>query len=416
MTFTLTKSILTIKLDSISTLALALFMLLCGYSLRNKSHLLKRICLPDAVIGGLLFMVVRMILHIIGIIEIEMDTTFQSLAMIAFFTCIGLTTNLYKNNNSASKLLLKYWGICAVLSIIQNIIGLGAAIALKIPPVYGVLAGTTTMMGGHGNGSAFGLTASNLGFSNGQEIGIACATFGMLCGSLLGSPIAKRLIDRYNLTTLETQEVTVSYFEKRKPNNQQSGNNKTIAQLKNLFVIALLMAIGSWLASFLSSFSENIVLPEYIGGMFLGLIVRNTLCLKHKQMIDCFAINDLSNIFLSVFLSISMVSVKLWQLKDIALSLLIILLLQVVFILLYTKFFVFRFLGKDYDSAVMCAGLIGHGLGATPNAIANMDSICYRYGHSNVAMFIVPTVAASLIDLIMIPTIVLFFNFAVSIS
>ena len=150
--------------------------------------------------------------------------------------------------------------------------------------------------------------------------------------------------------------------------------------------------------------------------MFLGLIVRNTLCLKHKQMIDCFAINDLSNIFLSVFLSISMVSVKLWQLKDIALSLLIILLLQVVFILLYTKFFVFRFLGKDYDSAVMCAGLIGHGLGATPNAIANMDSICDRYGYSNAAMFIVPTVAASLIDLIMIPTIVLFFNFAVSMS
>lgn len=360
-------------------------------------------------------MLIRMVLHIVGIIEFEMDTAFQSPAMIAFFTCIGVMTNLHRDN-AVSKLLFKYWGICAFLAVIQNVIGIVIAIALHISPVYGVLAGTTTMMGGHGNGSAFGLTASNLGFSNGQEIGIACATFGMLCGTLIGSPFAKMLIDRYHLTPLETNVVHVSSSEAESLRDNQIGRSKTIHLMKNLSVIALIMVIGSWIASFVSGFLNNIVLPEYIGGMFLGLIIRNTICSKHKQVIDHSVISGLSNIFLNVFLSISMVSVELWQLKDIAVALLIILMMQVLCILLYTKFFVFRFLGRNYNSAVMCAGLIGHGLGATPNAIANMDSVCEKYGDSNVAMFVVPAVAASLIDLVMIPTIIIFFNFAVAIS
>ena len=416
MTFEFTKYTLTIQLDSIGTLTIALCMLLCGYSLRKRVPLLQRLCLPDVVIGGLIFMMVRTALHIAGIIELEMDITFQSPAMIAFFTCIGLMTSLQRDNIAVSKLLLKYWGVCAFLAIMQNLIGLGTAIALRISPVYGILAGTTTMMGGHGNGSAFGLTASNLGFSNGQEIGIACATFGMLCGALIGSPFAYSLIDRYHLTPLKHKAVNTPSFERDILKDCQSSRSKTHYLIKNLFIIASIMVIGSWLASFVSVFLKNIVLPEYIGGMFLGLTVRNTVGSKYKKLVDQNAISDLSNVFLNIFLSISMVSVELWKLKDIAVALLVILLIQVVFILLYSRFFVFRILGNDYDSAVMCAGLIGHGLGATPNAIANMDSIGEKYGDSNVAMFIVPAVASSLIDLVMIPTIVIFFNFAVSLS
>lgn len=415
MTFTFVQNTLTIQLDSIGTLSLALCMLLCGYSLRKKSHLLQRFCLPDVVIGGFIFMLIRMIFYTSRIIEFEMDTTFQSPAMIAFFTCIGLMTNLH-SDNTVSKLLLKYWSICALLAVIQNVIGLGTAIALQISPVYGVLAGTTTMMGGHGNGSAFGLTVSELGFANGQEIGIACATFGMLCGATIGSPFAKSLIYRYHLSPSENKVIHALSSEGKSPTGDQNSRSKAIHLMKNLTVIALIMVIGSWLALLVSGFLNNIVLPEYIGGMFLGLVVRNTIFSKYKQVIDHSVISDVSNIFLSVFLSISMVSVELWQLIDIAAALFVILVVQVIFILLYTRFFVFRFLGHDYDSAVMCAGLIGHGLGATPNAIANMDSVCEKYGDSNAAMFVVPTVAASLIDLVMIPTIIMFFNFAVAIS
>lgn len=416
MTFEFTKNTLTIQLDSIGTLTIALCILLCGYSLRRRVHLLQRFCLPDVVIGGLLFMMIRTALHIARIIEFEMDIAFQSPAMIAFFTCIGLMTNLQRDNVAVSKLLFKYWGVCALLAIMQNVIGLGTAIALRISPVYGILAGTTTMMGGHGNGSAFGLTASNLGFSNGQEIGIACATFGMLCGALIGSPFAYSLIDRYDVTSVRSKVVYTPRIETDILKDNQSSRSKTYYLIKNLFVIALIMVIGSWLASLVSAFLKNIVLPEYVGGMFLGLIVRNTVGSKYKKLVDQNAINDLSNVFLNIFLSISMVSVELWKLKDIAVALLVILAVQVIFILLYSRFFVFRFLGKDYDSAVMCAGLIGHGLGATPNAIANMDAICEKYGDSHVAMFIVPAVASSLIDLVMLPTIVIFFNFAVSLS
>lgn len=415
MTFTFVQNTLTIQLDSIGTLALALCMLMCGYSLRKKCHLLQRFCLPDVVIGGFIFMLIRMIFYTIGIIEFEMDTTFQSPAMIAFFTCIGAMTNLH-SDNTVSKLLLKYWTVCALLAVIQNVIGLGTAIVLQIQPIYGVLAGTTTMMGGHGNGSAFGLTASELGFANGQEIGIACATFGMLCGAAIGSPFSKWLIYRYHLCPPEAKVIDALSSERKSPINDQNSHNKTVHLIKNLTVIALIMVMGSWLALFVSGFLNNIVLPEYIGGMFLGLVVRNTICSKNEQVIDYSIISDVSDIFLNVFLSISMVSVELWQLMDIAAALLVILVIQVLFILLYARFFVFRFLGHDYDSAVMCAGLIGHGLGATPNAIANMDSVSEKYGGSSVAMFVVPAVAASLIDLVMIPTIIVFFNFAVVIS
>lgn len=402
-------------MDSIGTLTIALCILLCGYSLRKKSRLLQQLCLPDVVIGGLIFMLIRTILHIVGIIEFEIDTSFQSPAMIAFFTCIGIMTDLRKDK-VFSKLLFKYWSVCALLAIMQNVVGIGIATILHMPPIYGVLAGTTTMMGGHGNGSAFGLTASSLGFSNGQEIGIACATFGMLCGALIGSPFAKFLINKYNLTSLKTKVIHTSFSETESPIDNQTGGNKTIHLIKNLFVITLIMVIGSWLASFVSNFLNNIVLPEYIGGMFLGLLIRNTICSKYKQVIDYSEISNVSNIFLNIFLSISMVSVELWQLKDIATALFVILVVQVLLILIYTRFFVFRFLGHNYDSAIMCAGLIGHGLGATPNAIANMDSVCRKYGDSNIAMLVVPAVAASLIDLVMIPTIIVFFNFAVSIS
>lgn len=415
MIFTFTQNTLTIQMDSISTLALALCMLQCGYSLRKNSHLLQRFCLPDAVIGGFIFMLIRMVLHIVRIIEFEMDTAFQSPAMIAFFTCIGVKTDLHRDG-AVSKLLLKYWGVCAILAIVQNIIGLGIAIALQISPVYGILAGTTTMMGGHGNGSAFGLTASDLGFANGQEIGIACATFGMLCGALIGAPFAKSLIDRYHLTPLRANVVQASFAGVESPRDDQIGRSKTIHLIKNLSVIAVIMVIGSCLASFVSGFLNNIVLPEYIGGMFLGLIVRNTLFSKYRQTIDYSIVSDISNIFLSVFLSISMVSIELWKLEDIAAMLLIISVAQVLFILLYSRFFVFRYLGHNYDAAVMCAGLIGHGLGATPNAIANMDSVCEKCGDSDVAMFVVPAVASSLIDIVMIPTIIIFFNIAVAMS
>ena len=414
MTFTYIQDTLIIKMDSVSTLTLGLCILLCGYSIQRKFCFLQRLCIPAVAIGGFIFMLIRMALYMIGIVEFEMDITFQSPAMMAFFTCIGIMTDLHKKN-AISKLLIKYWCVCALLAIMQNVIGLGLAIALHISPIYGVLAGTTTMMGGHGNGSAFGLTASNLGFSNGQEIGISCATFGMLFGALLGAPFAKSLINRYHLSPSGARVVYASFSEVEAQRNDQQGG-KTTRIMKNLSVISLVMVIGSCMASFVSGFLNQIVLPEYIGGMFLGLIIRNTVFSKYEQVIDYSVVSNVSNICLNIFLSISMISVEIWKLKDIATALLIILVVQVIFVLVFARFLAFRFLGRNYDSAVMCAGLIGHGLGATPNAIANMDSVCEKYGDSSVAMFVVPAVASSLIDLVMIPTIICFFNFAVSIS
>lgn len=413
MSFSIDNGMLMIGTSAIGGLAVAMCMLMLGYVLRRKIQFFEKCCFPAAVVGGLLFALIHFALHQTGVAEISLDTTFQSPAMVTFFTCIGFSAD-FKTIKKGGLLLVVYWLFCAVLAVAQNTLAFGMSYVVNISPVYAVLAGTTTMMGGHGNGGAFGLTAQEMGYAAGQAVGLACATFGLISGSLAGGPFARSIIERKKLSP-STDDWEYAQEIAKESSTRPAADLHSV--LKTVTFIAVTMTIGAIAADFISRFLGDVTLPNYVGGMFMGAILRNVNEKFHFIDLDFMLIDRISEIMLSVYLALAMSSMLLWQLIDLFVPLLIILGCQLVFVLLYARVLVFPTLtkvgGNGYDAAVMCSGLLGHGLGATPNAIANMEAVTEKYGPSKKAMLVVPLVASVLIDFVMIPTIVTFFNIAI---
>lgn len=412
MSFSMVNGIATIHLDAIGTLALALVLLLLGNYLRNHVSFLERFCIPAPVAGGFTFSFIHCILYMAGILCFEFDTAYQSPAMIAFFTCVGLATSV-KGLKKGGKDIVVYYVLCCVLVTVQSILSIVLSFATGIEPIYGFLAGSTTMVGGHGNGGSFGQTITDMGYAAGLTVGMACATFGLVSGSLLGGPFANHLIKKFKL---DPSRADTSFDEPVETLDGEVGeDHSNLNLMKHIAYIAVIMTIGGFIVAKISNLINGVTLPAYVGGMFLGVIVRNV---NEKTKLIHFnqrTIDGMQDVFLSVFLSIAMMSLKLWQLIDLAIPLLIILFAQVAFIILFARFICFPLLGKTYDTAVMLAGMmIGHGLGATPNAIANITSVTSKYGPSKKAMFIVPIIAAAFLDLYLLPAIVVTFNVAVN--
>ncbi len=411
MSFSMVDGIATIHLDAIGTLALALVLLLLGNYLRNHVSFLERFCIPAPVAGGFTFSFIHCILYMAGILCFEFDTAYQSPAMIAFFTCVGLATSV-KGLKKGGKDIVVYYVLCCVLITVQSVLSIVLSFVTGIEPIYGFLAGSTTMVGGHGNGGSFGQTITDMGYAAGLTVGMACATFGLVSGSLLGGPFANHLIKKFKL---DPSKADNSFDE---PVGELEGevaeDHSNLNLMKHIAYIAVIMTIGGFIVAKISNLINGVTLPAYVGGMFLGVIVRNV---NEKTKLIHFnqrTIDGMQDVFLAVFLSIAMMSLKLWQLIDLAIPLLIILFAQVAFILLFARFICLPLLGKTYDTAVMLAGMIGHGLGATPNAIANITSVTSKYGPSKKAMFIVPIIAAAFLDLFLLPAIVVTFNVAVN--
>ena len=411
MSFSMVNGITTIHLDAIGTLALALVLLLLGNYLRNHVSFLERFCIPAPVAGGFTFSFIHCILYMAGILCFEFDTAYQSPAMIAFFTCVGLATSV-KGLKKGGKDIVVYYVLCCVLVTVQSILSIVLSFATGIEPIYGFLAGSTTMVGGHGNGGSFGQTITDMGYAAGLTVGMACATFGLVSGSLLGGPFANHLIKKFKL---DPSRADTSFDEPVETlDGEVAEDHSNLNLMKHIAYIAVIMTIGGFIVAKISNLINGVTLPAYVGGMFLGVIVRNV---NEKTKLIHFnqrTIDGMQDVFLSVFLSIAMMSLKLWQLIDLAIPLLIILFAQVAFIILFARFICFPLLGKTYDTAVMLAGMIGHGLGATPNAIANITSVTSKYGPSKKAMFIVPIIAAAFLDLYLLPAIVVTFNVAVN--
>ena len=411
MSFSMVNGIATIHLDAIGTLALALVLLLLGNYLRNHVSFLERFCIPAPVAGGFTFSFIHCILYMAGILCFEFDTAYQSPAMIAFFTCVGLATSV-KGLKKGGKDIVVYYVLCCVLVTVLSILSIVLSFATGIEPIYGFLAGSTTMVGGHGNGGSFGQTITDMGYAAGLTVGMACATFGLVSGSLLGGPFANHLIKKFKL---DPSRADTSFDEPVETLDGEVGeDHSNLNLMKHIAYIAVIMTIGGFIVAKISNLINGVTLPAYVGGMFLGVIVRNV---NEKTKLIHFnqrTIDGMQDVFLSVFLSIAMMSLKLWQLIDLAIPLLIILFAQVAFIILFARFICFPLLGKTYDTAVMLAGMIGHGLGATPNAIANITSVTSKYGPSKKAMFIVPIIAAAFLDLYLLPAIVVTFNVAVN--
>lgn len=408
MEFEIIDGIKNINLDMISTVALGSLLLLFGNFLKRKIKLLEKFCIPGPVIGGLLFAIIIFILKTSNMLNISMDTTLQSPFMIAFFTTIGLgaSFNLLKKGG---KLLIIYWILCGLLSIAQNLIGVIGAKITNINPLIGIMCGAVSMEGGHGAAASFGATVESLGVNGAVTIGMAAATFGLMCGGLIGGPISRYLIDKYKLTPNKNEvnnNVSVEDVAGVKLSDSFTSNTMIV----QIAVIASCMTIGSVVGTWFSDIT-GIVLPGYVGAMFIAVIFRNLNDKFNIVNLDLYSIDIISNICLGIFLTMALMTIKLWELSGLAGPMIVIVAAQVIFIALYGAFIAFRILGKDFDAAIMVSGMLGHGLGATPNALANINSVTSKYGNSTKAFLIVPLVGAFLIDLVAIPTIVTFINF-----
>ena len=379
-----------IELNQITTLFLAAALYLLGTMLVNRIGILDRFLIPAPVVGGLLFAIGALILKSSGIVEISLDTSLQSIFMVAFFTTVGLGAS-FKLIKLGGKLLIIYLLLCGVTVFMQNVIGVSLAKLFNIDPLLGVMSGAVSLTGGHGGAAAYGQTIEALGTTSAVTIGMAAATLGLICGSLSGGPVARRLIGKYNLKPKEGE--MAEYVEKdEKPIGQHSF-------MVQVTMITLSMAGGTILGDLFTE-ATGFVLPAYIGAMFVAVIVRNIVDRFLPGTVNMKEINLIGDVSLAIFLSMALMSIKLWELAGLALPLIGIIFVQVVFIVGFSVFVMFRALGKDYDAAVMISGFLGHGLGATPNAMANMGATVNKFGPSRTAFLVVPIVGAFLMDVV----------------
>ncbi|MEZ7172868.1 sodium/glutamate symporter [Sporosarcina sp. OR05] len=391
-----------IEINQITTLFLAAAVYLLGTALVHRIGILDRFLIPAPVVGGLLFAILALVLQSTGIVEISLDTSLQSLFMIAFFTTVGLGAS-FKLIKLGGKLLVIYLLLCGVTVFMQNVIGVSLAKVFHIDPLLGVMSGAVSMSGGHGGAAAYGQTIEELGISSAVTIGMAAATLGLICGSLSGGPISRHLIGKYNLKPKEGN--VEEYVEQdEKPIGQHSF-------MVQVAMITLSMAGGTLIGDLFTE-ATGFVLPAYIGAMFVAVLVRNIVDRFLPGTVNMKEINLIGDVSLAIFLSMALMSIKLWEVAGLALPLVGIIIIQVAFIVVFAVFVMFRALGKDYDAAVMIAGFLGHGLGATPNAMANMGATVNKFGPSRTAFLVVPIVGAFLMDVIFsAPIIITTINF-----
>ncbi|HEJ1228117.1 TPA: sodium/glutamate symporter [Pseudomonas aeruginosa] len=399
----------TLHLDALSTTALALLLLALGSQLKKRSRWLTRLCVPSPVIAGFGFAFLVWLLRDRGWLDIGLDTSLQTPLMVAFFTTVGLGGSLGLLRKGG-KTLLVYLSACWALAILQNLIGVGSAGLLGLDPLLGIMAGAVSLEGGFGAAAAFGPVAERLGAQGATTVALASATFGMVAGGLLGSPVARWLIERNRLPVQAESDNRLEALGQQERRQHAAATLDGNLLLRLLTCVLLVMVLGFWLGDALEE-RLGLVLPSYVGAMFIAIVLRNLDDRLGWLRIPDHAVGTLGDVCLGIFLTMAMMSLKFWELESLGLPLLGVLFIQVAVLLLLTIFVLFRLLGRNYDAAVLCAGFLGHGLGATPNAVANMGAVCEHYRvFSHKAFIIVPLCGAVLIDLVAIPAITWFIN------
>ena len=409
MSIEMLEGVLTFKADAVMTTAMAAVLLLIGFWIKSKAKVLNKYCIPAPVVGGFLFMFITFIGHVTTTFAFNFDTTFQSPFMLAFFTTVGLGAS-FQLLKKGGMLLVIYWLIAGVVSIFQNFIGIGVGKLVGLEAPYALLASAISMIGGHGAAGSYGSTFVEMGYSAGVEVGAAAATFGLISAVLLGGPLARKLIVKYDLKPGDDNDFVADVSDI----NASTGEKLSgLDVIKNVTVILVCMAIGTVVSGWIGKLI-GMSFPNYVGAMFIAVIVRNLNEKFHWYNFSFGLVDGIGDVMLNLYLGIALMSLKLWELAGLIGGVLVVVLCQVVFMALIAYFVVFRILGKNYDAAVMCAGLCGHGLGATPSAIVNMTSVKDKYGMSRKAFMIVPIVGAFLVDIIYQPQTIAFIKFFVA--
>lgn len=400
---------LNLKLDMIQSIGLAIILLFIGRKCRKRFKILEKYCIPSPVVGGLLFAILTLLLRNFNILEFSFDDVLQKFFMTMFFTSVGFNASIKVLKKGGVKVLI-FLIVAIGLILIQNIVPILIANILNVDKSIALMTGSTALTGGHGTAAAI---SQSIHSTKAASVSIASATFGLVAGSMIGGPITSRIIEKKNLLSKymsdnnkEVVDHEETFFEEVKKGTL---NGEKFARA--FFTILLAMAIGT-LFNDLFKYLGIKNLPYYIGPMFVASIIRNVTdtvdSLVNSPMEE---ISVVENISLNLFLSMSLMTLRLWELIDLAIPIAVLLLIQTVVTALYARYVTFNVMGADYDAAVIVAGHCGFGMGATPNGITNMETICDKYKYSKIAFFTVPIVGALFIDFFNVSIISIFLTY-----
>ena len=418
----------TLSLDMIQTAGMGALALIVGMFLTRKVSFLQKYCIPSPVSGGIIFSLLTLALYAWFDIEVSFDGTLKDLFMLAFFSSVGFQCDL-RVIKKGGKPLIVMLVLLVILITAQNLTAVGFTRLLGVNPLIGMAAGSISMTGGHGTAGGFASVLEGMGLQGAGTIGMAAATFGLIAGSMMGGPLAEKIISKKlvheqmqepdeeidpAMSGIESDEASPSGRAKRVSTNEQEFQQYAKAS----YCILLVMGGGtvlSWLFA-----KMGVTFPTYFGALILAALARNLLGLirykeegrwqKGEKLLDMERIVSVGNICLSMFLGMAMVSLRLWELQSLALPVIVILSSQVVLMAVFAYYLAFPLLGRNYDAAILCAGLCGFGLGATPNAMANMSAVCYKFRYTVRPFLIVPIIGAMFTDLINTGIITLFLS------
>jgi ESS family glutamate:Na+ symporter len=377
-------------IDGLRILILAIAVLGLGTYLTEKIRFLKQFSIPPSVTGGILCSIAVAIFTMTTGDAVEFDMRMRDILLLIFFSTIGLSARI-PMLMAGGKTLAILTLIAAVFLIIQNSTGVLLAMMLGVDPAYGLFGGSVSLAGGYGTAIAWGDIAKEAGLERAQELGTAFATFGLIAGGLVGGPAAQWLINRHKLSSAETDPKHVE-----EPDADATAASKTTnSLLGTVLVLALCVQLGDGVNQFL--LTKDFKVPGFLTAMLVGIFIVN-LSDRTRIKLNEDHMADWQEVSLQLFLGMSLMSMDLSSILASANAIFLVLIIQISVITCFAFFMVFRIMGKDYDAAVMCGGFIGLGLGATPVAIANMNSITSKFGPSARAFLVIPLVGAFFID------------------
>ncbi|UPS64907.1 sodium/glutamate symporter [Providencia rettgeri] len=385
--------------------ALGALLLMTSNVIIKKFPFFMKYSIPSPVIGGFIFSIAMWLAYQFNIVELNFDNTLYDLSMYIFFVTIGLMTGV-KLLVSGGKILLIYMVICWGLAFMQNGVSIGLSYVLDIEPLVAMMAGQASMQGGHGMAASLAPLIESFGYDQALNVGLAASTFGLIAGSILGGPVGNWLIQR-NKLKIETDHVDLENLaESNNTEDKVTAQKCIITGAVILSILAIGMPTAKWIST-----ATGFTIPGHIFSLFIGIIFHSINERKPIIKISRNTVILISTLSLEMFLVMAMMKLKLWELYELALPLTIILISQVITTILVAIFIVYRALGKNYDAAVMSAGFIGHGLGATPNGLVVMDAICNKYGlFSRKAFIIIPIAGTVLTDIVGVPLFVFLAN------
>ena len=396
---------LTLNLYQSMALAVAVFYL--GAFLKAKVKVFRTYCIPSPVIGGIIFAVANLVFYQTGVLNLTVDTTLQSVFMNLFFTSVGFTAGFGMLKKGGKALIVFLLAVTALI-VLQN--GLGAALCsvFGLDPLLGLALGSMPLTGGHGTSTAFAPLLEELGIENALTVAVAAATYGLVAGNVIGNPLAKRRIEKLKLSPSSAAGVDAAALEELKKNSDKTATLDAGRGTLGLALLFVATGLGTLISMLFDKF--GITLASYVGAMIVGIIIRNV-CDSKGVDIPVQEIDTIGSVSLNFFLALAMMGMKLYQLADLAGPMIAILLIQTVATGLFVYYITFNLVGRDYDAAVLSAGHCGFGMGATPNAMANMDSLTAVYGPSEKAYLIIPVCGGFFTDIVNSLLLTAFMNF-----